>query len=475
MLFTNFVFLFYFFPVAIAVYYIFSFSKNLRNIWLILISLVFYGWAEPLYIFGLMALIVLNMGMGIIIEKNKDTKAFLIFAIGLNILVLFAMKYLDLTASVITEISGYRLLFNLGLHIPIGISFFVLRAISYLVDIYRGKTQATSNIIDLGLYFAFFPILIAGPIVSFQEMRPQIKDRKHNLNRVAVGFSRFVTGFAKKAILANAFALIATRIFDLSTIGKSIYDVPALLAWLGALTFVLQIYFDYSAYCDMAIGLGLIFGFKFPENFNYPLSAITVTQFWKRFNITLFGWFDEYLSKSLYREDKKNKDRAIRNTLILWVLIGLWHGPNLTFVAWGIFNFVLIIMEEFLDMDEWKVKPVFLRVYTILVITLGFVIFKAKDLYQAGIYIGNMFARNHNGFYSDIAMMYLREYGALYILGIIFATPLARKINSGLIKMKWGRKTVAYNAIYPLFMTILFVVSVAYIIVLGNTEFVFYR
>jgi len=475
MLFTNFVFLFYFFPAAIGVYYILGFSKNLRNLWLILISLVFYGWAEPLYIFGLIALIVLNMGMGIIVEKNKDIKAILTFAIGLNILVLFAMKYLDLTASVITEISGYRRLFNLGLHIPIGVSFFVLRAISYLVDVYRGKTQASRNIIDLGLYFAFFPIIIAGPLVSFEDMRAQIKDRTDTLNRVAVGFSRFVTGLAKKVILANAFALISTRIFDLSTIGKSIYDVPALLAWLGALTFVLQIYFDYSAYCDMAIGLGLIFGFKFPENFNYPLSATTVTQFWKRFNITLFGWFDEYLTKSLYREDKKNKDRAIRNVFILWVLIGLWHGPNLTFVAWGIFNFILIIMEEFLDMDEWKAKTFFSRAYTILAITLGFVIFRAKDLYQAGIYIGNMFARNHNGFYSDIAMMYLREYGALYIIGIIFATPLARKINSGLIKMKWGRKTLAYNAIYPFFMMILFIVSVAYIMVLGNTEFVFYR
>jgi len=306
-------------------------------------------------------------------------------------------------------------------------------------------------------------------------MMIQIKGREHTLKRVAVGFCRFTEGLAKKVILANSFALIASKIFDLSTIGITIYTVPSLLAWLGAFTFVLQIYFDYSAYCDMAIGLGLIFGFKFPENFNYPISAKSVTQFWKKFNITVFGWFDEYLLKALYRENKKNKDRVIRNTFILWLMIGLWHGPGGTFITWGIFNFILITLEDFLDIENISVRPVFLRIYTMFVISIGFVIFKSKDLYQAGIYIGNMFGKNYNGFFSDIAIMYLREYGLLYILGIIFATPLARRINSRLINKEWGKMSPFYNMVYPAVMLIIFIITIAYILVTGQREFVFYR
>lgn len=475
MLFTNFVFLFYFFPTAVVIYYLLGFSRSLRNLWLFLISMFFYGWAEPLYVFGLLSLIVLNLGLGLIIEKTKNKKSFLKFAISLNILTLFVLKYWNFIISTVSEMFGYEFLFNFGLHIPIGISFFVLRAISYLVDISKGRTRACRNPVDLGLYFAFFPVIIAGPLVSFEDMQVQLKGRQHTLKRVAVGFSRFTQGLAKKVILANSFALIATRIFELSTIGISVYDVPALLAWLGAFTFVLQIYFDYSAYCDMAIGLGLIFGFKFPENFNYPVSAKTVTQFWRKFNITLFGWFDRYLVEALYRDNKKSKDRVVRNTFVLWVLLGLWHGPNWTFLIWGIFNFALIIAEDFFDLEHLSVKPFFLRMYTTFAVTMGFVIFRCKDLYQAGIYVGNMFGKNYNGFFSDIAVMYLREYGVLYVLGIMFATPLARRINTKLINKKWGKMTLLYNMAYPVVMIVIFIVTLAYIMVSGQTEFVFYR
>lgn len=478
MLFTSPIFLFYFFPVAIIIYYALGFSKKIRNLWLFLISLIFYGWAEPLYVFGLLGLIVFNLVSGIAIEKMKNTESkrlLLTFFVIFNVGILFVFKYWNFLLSSIAQIFEYEISLNFGLSIPIGISFFVLRAISYLVDVSKGRTKACTNFVDLGLYFGFFPIIIAGPIISFDEMKDQLDTRIHSFRRSAVGLCRFTVGLAKKIILANSFAYIATRIFDLSTIGTTIYVVPALLAWLGAITFLFQIYFDYSAYCDMAIGLGLIFGFKFPENFNYSISAHSVTQFWKKFNITLFAWFDDYLMPFLSRKERTSKDWLIRNTFILWLVIGLWHGANWTFIVWGILNCVLIILEDFLDIENIKVKPIFLRIYTIFSITLGFVIFRCKDLYQAGIYIGNMFGGNYNGFYSDIAIMYIKEYWIIYILGIIFTTSLARKTNAILINRKWGKMTDFYNVAYPAGMILLFIITLAYIVVFDQAEFIFYR
>lgn len=475
MLFTSTIFLFYFLPIVIIFYYTLGFSKKLQNSWLLIASLIFYSCVTPKYTIGFAGLILLNMIFALMIQSFHSKKVLMQLAILFNIGVLVLFKYLNFFGNSALDIFGNRFISEISIIVPLGISFFLLRAISYITDVYDGKISASKNIIDLGLYFSFFPILIAGPLMSFEEFKLQLDFREHNRRRFSVGLCRFIVGLAKKVLLANTFALIAGRIFDLSTIGPSIYQIPALLAWLGAFTFLLQFYFDFSAYCDMAIGIGLMFGFKLPENFNYPVFSNTVTAFWSKFNITLFKWFDTYVMTKLNSNHNKNRDSIIKNTFLLWLAIGFWHGGNWTFLMWGVFNFVLIIAEEFTDIENWDISPFILKAYTFITISFGLVMFRAKDMYQAGIFIGNMFGQNYNGFFSDTALMYLKEFWIFYILGIVFALPTARKINTSLVNESYGKFTNFINFLYPLVMIILFIITLSYISVMGQSEFIFYR
>lgn len=475
MIFTDALFILYFLPVTAAVYYILRFSRRLQNSWLLTASVVFYGLIEPLFVIILIILILSNYAFGRIVEKNRDNENVFRAFIFLNISVFFIMRYLNFAFGSFSDIFSLDIDFVTGIVAPAGMAFFVLRAISYLIDIKHERTGASRSIVELGLYFSFFPVIIAGPLTDFDQMRTQISHREHSRQRVAVGLCRFVTGFAKKVILADSFAVIADNIFGLSTIGIHIYSVPAALAWLGALTFVLQIYYDFSAYCDMAIGMGLIFGFKFPENFDYPINSLTVTEFWKKFNITVIRWFDIYVKDSMLRNKDTNKDRIIKAMFIMWMLIGFWHGANWTFFLWGIFNYALIIIEDFLGVENLPVHSFVMRIYTIFMVTVGFVIYRAMDLYQAGIYFGNMFMRNHNGFFSDLAIMYLREYAAIFAVGVIMCTPISRRINKRLASEGDGRIKNVVNNLYPVVMLLLLVVALAYMFSMGSREFVFYR
>ena len=475
MIFTDALFILYFLPVTTAVYYILRFSRRLQNVWLLTASVVFYGLIEPLFVVTLIILILSNYAFGRILEKNKDNESVFRTCIFLNIAVFFIMRYLNFAVGSFSDIFNLEIGFGAGIVAPAGMAFFVLRAISYLIDIKYERTGASRSIVELGLYFAFFPVIIAGPLVDFDQMRTQILHREHSRQRVAVGLCRFVTGFAKKLILADSFAVIADNIFGLSTIGIHIYSVPASLAWLGALSFVLQIYYDFSAYCDMAIGIGLIFGFKFPENFDYPINSLTITEFWKKFNITVIRWFDVYVKGSLLRNKDINKDRIIKVMFMMWILIGFWHGANWTFFLWGMFNYALIIIEDFLGAENLPVHSFVMRIYTIFMVTVGFVIYRAMDLYQAGIYFGNMFMRTNNGFFSDIAIMYLREYAVIFAAGVIMCTPISRRINKRLASEGDGRIRNVVNNLYPPVMLLLFMVALAYMFSMGSREFVFYR
>ena len=292
MLFSSIVFLFYFLPIVFLLYYALSFSRMLQNILLLLASLVFYAWGEPKYVFLMIGSILLNSGMGWLVQrwKGKKQKAALAVTIVLNVAVLFVFKYLGFVLKNFgitdTPVSN--------LPLPIGISFFTFQALSYVVDVYWGRTKA-ENPFYVGLYISFFPQLIAGPIIQYNTVSDQIRNRKSSFDKIAIGLSRFTVGLGKKVLLSNCFAAIADNVFQWSAIGTDKVPVPAMLAWLGSIAYTLQIYFDFSAYSDMAIGLALCFGFKFGENFNYPYIAESVSDFWKRWHISLTDWFREYV------------------------------------------------------------------------------------------------------------------------------------------------------------------------------------
>ncbi len=459
MLFSSVVFLFYFFPVVFVLYYILSFSRTLQNVLLLIASIVFYAWGEPVYVFLMLASIVFNSAMGWLVEKNdgRYKKFFLWCAVVGNLAVLFVFKYLGF---VLQTIGFGDLGFNLPL--PIGISFFTFQALSYVVDVYSGKTKP-DNVFNVGLYISFFPQLIAGPIVQYNSVADQIRNRKSSFDKIAVGICRFTTGLGKKVLLSNCFAAIADNVFQWSAIGVDKEVVPAMLAWLGSIAYSLQIYFDFSAYSDMAIGLALCFGFKFAENFNYPYIATSISDFWKRWHISLTSWFREYVYFPLGGNRVANQDHMVRNIFIVWLLTGIWHGANWTFIFWGLFYFVFQLAERFFEYPKKMKSPFLKHFYTLMVVNAAWVVFRADDLYQAGRFFMNMLCLNNNGFYSDTAVMLIRENWVFLVLGIVFSTPIARNMNEMIYAKPDSRINKLYTIVYPVVMLGILVISVSYL------------
>lgn len=428
-----------------------------------------------MYTVGFILMILANWGIGIFIEKESYSKLALIFAVIFNLSIMILFKYLDFLDFALNQMFNLKIGMALDLVVPIGLSFFILRAIGYQVDLYRHKVNASKNLVHMGLYFAFFPTLVAGPLIGFQDFQEQLENRKYTYKRFSSGICRFVVGLAKKVIIANNLGMMVNQIFDLSTIGPSIYNVPASLAWLGIIAFSLYIYYDFSGYCDMAIGISLVLGFKMPENFKYPYAAKSLTQFWSRWNATVMAWFNEYLFMSLNKGLKKNKDVLIRNMFILWIVIGLWYGANWNFLLWGIWNGVFLIAEEFLNLkDGYKNGKLYYAAMN-LVLILGWVVFRSKDLYQAGVYAGNMFCLNNNGVLSDIAFMYIKENFVLLTAAVILCMPVAQKINENLVKEPFNKGNGILTVIYPFAMLILFVLTLIVLSVMGFSNFMFYR
>lgn len=463
MLFSSIVFLFYFFPVIFLLYYAFSFSRMLQNVWLLIASLVFYAWGEPVYVFLMIGSILFNSFMGWMVSRLEGTKKKLVLwlAVAVNIAVLFVFKYL---AFVLKSFGLFAsgLIPEFQLPLPIGISFFTFQALSYVVDVYRGTTKA-ENPFYVGLYIAFFPQLIAGPIIQYNTVADQIRNRKESFDKVALGLCRFTTGLGKKVLLSNCFAAIADNVFQWSAIGIDKVTVPAMLAWLGSIAYTLQIYFDFSAYSDMAIGLGLCFGFKFGENFNYPYIATSISDFWKRWHISLTDWFREYVYFPLGGSRVDNQDYMVRNIFIVWLLTGIWHGANWTFIFWGLLYFVFQLAERFFEYPK-KMKSSFLKhFYTLMVVNAAWVVFRADDLYQAGRFFLNMLGMNNNGFYSDTAVMLIRENWVFLLLGIVFSTPIARNMNEMLYKKPESWVNKLYTVCYPIGMLLLLIISVSYL------------
>ena len=459
MLFSSIVFLFYFLPAVILLYYLFSFSRTAQNILLLLASLLFYAWGEPVYILLMLASIMINSFFGILIDKNgnrkKLKKALLVSDIVFNLGCLFVFKYLGFTLGII----GVQ---TIKLALPIGISFYTFQALSYVVDVYTGKVKA-ENPFYVGLYIAFFPQLIAGPIIQYSTVAEQIRNRKENFSLFSIGVSRFITGLGKKILLANTFAAIAYNIFGWSAIGNERMQVPALLAWIGSISYTLQIYYDFSGYSDMAIGLGAMFGFRFDENFNYPYISTSITEFWKRWHISLTNWFREYVYIPLGGNRHQNKDFMVKNLFIVWLLTGIWHGANWTFIIWGLLYFIIQLAERFFGYAELIPGRLLKHIYTLFIVNLAWVLFRADDLYQAGRFIMNMFGVNNNGIYSNTAIMFLKENFVFFIAGILFSMPIARNANKYFYEHDNSTINKILLAVYPTVMLLIFIICTAYL------------
>lgn len=430
MVFSSITFLCLFFPIVYLVHLIVPTIK-LKNVILIIASLVFYAWGEPIYIFLMIISVFVNwlFGKGLVKFKQRE-KLILVLTVIFNIGLLTVFKYAGFLIELLNLISPIQLPIP-EIRLPIGISFFTFQAMSYVIDVKRDNSQLQHNFFNLLLYISFFPQLIAGPIVKYHDISSQINDRKLNLDDTVVGLRRFLFGLSKKLLISNCMATVVDSIYD-----TNISALSTSVAWIGAIAYLLQIYFDFSGYSDMAIGLSAMFGFKLLENFNYPYYSLGIQDFWRRWHISLSTWFKEYLYIPL-GGNRKGKARTYFNKLIVFVATGIWHGANLTFLVWGLYNGALIIIEGLASkplkrLDKNVGFSVFHRLLTLFAVTVGFVIFRADTLGIAVSYLKSMFIPT--GVFID-AIEYLTPYClSIFAFAFVFSFPVLPVLKSKICK-----------------------------------------
>ena len=377
MLFSSSVFLFLFLPGVLIVYYLLLRPwRQAQNIFLLLASLVFYAWGEPWFVLVMMLSIAVNYGFGLWVDRDGrrgGARLPVVLAVLFNLGILFVFKYLTFTLSILNRLGAAFVI--PGIELPIGISFFTFQALSYVLDVKRGRGQVQRSPLKVGLYISFFPQLIAGPIVKYETVADQIDHRRETWEDFSAGCARFIVGLGKKVLLSNQLALVADRAFLLEGADK----LTTSFAWLGALCYTLQIYYDFSGYSDMAIGLGKLFGFHFLENFQYPYLSQSVTEFWRRWHISLSTWFRDYVYFPLGGSRVSSRGKHIRNLFVVWLLTGIWHGANWTFLAWGLFYFVLLVLEKYGHLGRgWP--EVCRWLFTFLMVNFAWVVFRADGL-----------------------------------------------------------------------------------------------
>ena len=413
MLFSGIPFLFYFLPCVLLIYFIVP--QKGRNAVLLAASLFFYGWGEPKFLLFMVFSIVQGYVFARLIGRGRRKKLFLTLSLVLSFALLGYCKYADFFIENFNAVTGLSLPL-LKIALPIGISFYTFQIASYEIGVYRGDVAAQHNFIDFAAYVAMFPQLIAGPIVRYRDIAPQLKERTHSLEAAASGASRFAVGLGKKVLVANVLAQLVSAY-------KASAEQTALYAWLYAIAFTLQIYFDFSGYSDMAIGLGRIFGFTFPENFRYPYIAKSITEFWRRWHMSLGTWFRDYLYIPL-GGSRCSRIRHIFNILVVWMATGFWHGAAWNFVFWGLFYAVLLMAEKFFLLPALKKGRVLPHVYVLLAVTLGFVLFDAASLKDALHQLGTLFGAGTASGLGTEAVYMLRSYGVVLALAVLGATPL---------------------------------------------------
>lgn len=456
MLFSSISFLYYFLPCVLVLYFLVP--RHFKNVILLITSLFFYAWGEPRLVLLMLVTIAIGYVLGILIEKDAEhKKLYLILAIVSFLGALAYFKYANFFVDNFNQVTGLSIpLVRVAL--PIGISFYTFQILSYNIDVYRGEVKAQRNPIDLAAYITMFPQLIAGPIVRYKDVAVQLESREHNISKVADGIRRFVFGLSKKILIANVLGEMCEG-FRLSD------DKSVLFYWMYAMAFSLHIYFDFSGYSDMAIGLGKIFGFDFLENFNYPYISKSITEFWRRWHISLGNWFRDYVYIPLGGSRVK-RGRHLFNILVVWMLTGFWHGAAWNFIIWGLYFAVLLVIEKTFLLKYLERTKVLSHIYVLFAVVVSFVIFNASSITQVMADIGGMFGRGDLPLVSGEALYYLKSYAAIGILAIVGATPLPKKIVS-----KW--KGLQYAE--PVVLLVLLIMITAYLVDGSFNPFLYFR
>lgn len=465
MLFSSIPFLYYFLPIVMLLY--FAVPKCAKNGVLLAASLVFYAWGEPMYVILMVVSIIIGYISGLLIEAFRDTKwkkPLLGASVFINLGFLAYFKYSDFFVENFNALTGLSVPL-LRIALPIGISFYTFQILSYTVDVYRGDVPAQKNIVNLAAYVAMFPQLIAGPIVRYSDIARELDKRTHSFENFALGSRRFVIGLAKKILIANTLG-------ELCDIFRASDEKAVLFYWLYAVAFSLHIYFDFSGYSDMAIGLGRIFGFTFLENFNYPYISKSVTEFWRRWHMSLGSWFRDYVYIPL-GGNRVPKWRWFFNIFVVWMLTGFWHGAAWNFIIWGLFFAVLLVIEKLWLLKHLEKAKGWNHVYVILLVLISFVIFNATDMAEALSYIGGMFGASGAPFVSAEFVYYLKSYGVTLLLAVIGATPLLKILVNRLATRETTQKII--NLLEPVVLVILLLVITAYLVDGSFNPFLYFR
>ncbi len=468
MLFPSEIFLFVFLPIVIGVYYLFlRKTKNLKNIFLLAASLFFYAWGEPEYVKLMIVTIMLNWLYGVLIESFRKHKVVMIIVLILMLITnLGSLGWFKYSGFVVSNLNRFlHTTFVVPeIPLPIGISFFTFQAMSYVIDVYRGNGKVQKNPLNVGLYISLFPQLIAGPIVRYETVAEQIAHRKENFADFSAGVTRFCIGLGKKVLISNNMAVVADAAYGLIINGE--FQSTVLMAWLGAISYTLQIFFDFSGYSDMAIGLGKMFGFHFEENFNYPYISKSVSEFWRRWHMSLQTWFRDYVYFPL-GGSRVSKPRLIFNLFVVWCLTGIWHGANWTFIAWGLMYFVLLTFEKFTGLHKntrwWG------HIYTMVFVMLGWVIFRAANMGEAILYIKAMFGIGAKGLVDKAVFAYIGQNWIYYIFALVGWAPFMPKLDQKLSKYK------AWNIVYAVGILLIAIISISYISNNAYSPFIYFN
>lgn len=472
MVFSSPLFLFYFLPVVLILYYLVPRGQIFwKNVILLVGSLFFYAWGEPVYVLLMLFSIAMDYGLGLWLEHEKRRGGHpgrvLALAVVLNLLLLGFFKYANFLIGTVNGLTGAGIPL-LDVSLPIGISFYTFQALSYIIDLYRGEVEVQRSILNFGTYVSLFPQLIAGPIVRMKTVAGELKDRQETFPDFAAGVRRFTVGLAKKVLLANTAGELWEKISGMET-----GSLPVLTAWIGLIAFTFQIYFDFSGYSDMAIGLGRMFGFHFPENFNYPYVATSITDFWRRWHITLSTWFKEYVYIPL-GGNRKGLAKQIRNILVVWLLTGVWHGAGWNFVVWGLYFGVILMVEKMGLLRLLEKLPAFLRhVYTMLLVMISWAIFAFDSLGQGVRFIGTLFGGGGR-LWDGQGLYLLYSSAVLLVLLILGSTGLPRK-TAALAEGKLRAHPAVFTAVELGLILAGFVLCVAFLVDASYNPFLYFR
>ena len=465
MLFSSIPFIYCFLPCVLIMYFIAP--RRLKNLVLLVTSLVFYGWGEPVYLFLMLASVLVGYASGILIEKYKgQKKAEFIRTAGVLISFSFLgyFKYADFFIESFNSATGLSVPL-LSVALPIGISFYTFQISSYIIDVYKGDVKAQKSFVRLACYVTMFSQLIAGPIVRYSDIAESLAHRTHSAEKFSLGVRRFAFGLAKKILLAN-------QLGEIGTLFRESQEKSTVFFWLYAIAYSLQIYFDFSGYSDMAIGLGHFFGFSFNENFNYPFISKSITEFWRRWHITLGSWFRDYVYIPL-GGNKVKKSIWLINILVVWAFTGLWHGADWNFVIWGVYFSVFLVLEKLFLLEHLKKSKVLSRVYLLFFVLISFIIFNSTSLAQIKTDLAWMFCVGDLPFSSAEAVYYLKSYAVLLVVALIGATPLCKNIANKIGASEKGRK--ALNILEPVTAFALILLSTAYLVDGSFNPFLYFR